>query len=395
MIDLVRRIAFTIGALLVWRLGTYVPLPGLDPTHLYGGAFHRLAVFSLGILPYIWASIIVQVLMSVSSRLRALKRGGAQGRRTVDRLTYCLTALLAAVQANGVAIGVASVPELIVFEPRWLFTISTIATLTGGTLLLVWLSEQITLRGIGNGLVLMLLLPILIALPSTFADLIEFGRQGLLARDYANKLVLFFVGLVVFTVLMERARRLVHIHYAGRTIGVRTFGEQISYLPLKLNIAGIIPVLLASWAMNALVGLTMLFTAGSNPSRAADLIGHLAYGQPLHLALYALLIFCFALLWTALTFDPTEMAEDVRTQGGSIATVAPGEATATYIDSILSRYTLTGACYLVVLVIAWEMCTTRFPVPLHFNAVSLLIVVCATLDLECEVRARMRRDTKA
>jgi preprotein translocase subunit SecY len=235
----------------------------------------------------------------------------------------------------------------------------------------------------------MLLVPILLALPSTFAALIELVRQGLFARDYANKLALFFVGLVVFTVLIERARRFVLIHYAERTIGVRTFGEQIAYLPLRLNIAGIIPALAASWLINAVAGVLMMST--SDPSWAATVVGHLAYGQPLHLVLYALLIFGFALLWTALVFDPTEMAEDLQKQGGSIATIAPGEATATYIDSILSRYTLTGACYLAILVVAWEICASRFPIPLRFDAISLLIVVCATIDLEGEMRARMQR----
>ena len=399
MMGLAWRIAFTVGALLVYRFGTFVPLPGLDPTalaELYRGSsngIHRLAIFALGILPYVWAAIILQLLTLVSGRLRALKQSGARGRRSIDRMTRVLAVLLAAGQAAGVAIGLESVPGIVAVPP-WLFTISTVLTLTGGTLFLVWLSEQITQRGIGNGLVLMLLLPIVTALPSRVAEVLEAGRKGLLSSDRINTMVLFVVGLAVFVVLMERARRFVRIDYPERRIGARTFAAQTVALPLKLNGAGIIPVVLASWIMNTLVAL-LNFAVGQGAPWATAIAVSLRYGRPLHLIVYALLLFGCAILYTALLFDPEEMAERLKKYGGSIAALEPGEATAAYIDRALSRIMLAGACYLVIVVVLWELFAARFPAPLPIGAVSLLIAVCATLDLDGEVRAYLRRDREA
>ena len=399
MMELARRIAFTVGALLVYRFGTFVPLPGLDAAvlaELYRGnlsGIHRLAIFALGILPYVEAAIILQLLTLVSGRLRALKQSGARGRRTIDRMTRVLTVLLAAAQASGVAIGLGSRPD-IVTEPLWLFTISTVLTLTGGTLFLVWLSEQITLRGIGNGLVLMLLVPIVTALPNRVAEVLEAGRQGLLSSDRINVLVLFVVGVAVFVVLMERARRFIRIDYPERRIGARTFAAQTVDLPLKLNGAGIIPVVLASWIMSTLIAL-LNFAVGQGASWATAIAVSLRYGRPLHLIVYALLLFGCAILYTALLFDPEEMADRLKKYGGSIATLEPGEAAAAYIDRVLSRTMLAGACYIVIVVVLGEMFAARFPAPLPIGAVSLLIAVCATLDLDGEVRAYLRRDRKA
>ena len=399
MIELAWRIAVTVGALLVYRFGTFVPLPGLDPAalaELYRGSpngIHRLAIFALGILPYVWAAIILQLLTLVSRRLRALKQSGARGRRTIDRMTRVLTVLLAAGQAAGVAVGLESVPGIVAVPP-WLFTISTILTLIGGTLFLVWLSEQITLRGLGNGLVLMLLVPIVTALPNRVADVFEAGRQGVLSSDRMNTLVLFVVSLTVFVVLMERARRFIRIDYPERGIGARTFAAQTTDLPLKLNGAGIIPVLLASGIMSALVAL-LNFAVAQGASWATAIAVSLRYGQPLHLIVYALLLFGFAILYTALLFDPEEMADSLKKYGGSIATIESGEATAAYIDRALARTMLAGACYLVIVMVLWEMFAARFPVPLPIGAVSLLIAVCATLDLYGEVRAYMRRERES
>ncbi len=399
MIELAWRIAFTVGALLVYRFGTFVPLPGLDPTalaELYRGSpngIHRLAIFALGIVPYVWAAIILQLLSLVSGRLRALKQSGAQGRRSIDRMTRVLTVLLAAGQAAGVAVGLESVPG-IVTEPSWLFTLSTTLTLISGTLFLVWLSEQITLRGLGNGLVLMLLVSIFTALPNTVADVFEAGRQGVLSSDRISTLVLFVVGLTVFVVLMERGRRFIRVNYPERRIGARTFAAQTTDLPLKLNGAGIIPVLLASWIMSALVAL-LNFAVGQGASWATAIAVSLRYGRPLHLIVYALLLFGSAILYTALLFDPKGMADSLKKYGGSIAALEPGEAGAAYIDRVLSRIMLAGACYLVIVMMLWEMFAAHFPAPLPIGAVSLLIAVCATLDLDGEVRAYMRREREA
>jgi preprotein translocase subunit SecY len=399
MIELAWRIAFTVGALLVYRFGTFVPLPGLDPTalaELYRGSpngIHRLAIFALGILPYVWAAIILQLLTQVSGRLRVLKQSGARGRRSIDRMTRVLTVLLAAGQAAGVAVGLESLPGIVVVPP-WLFTISTVLTLTGGTLVLVWLSEQITLRGLGNGLVLMLLVPIVTALPNRVAEVLEAGRRGDLSSDRMTTLVLFVAGFAVFIVLMERARRFIRIDYPERRIGARTFAAQTVDLPLKLNGAGIIPVLLASGIMSALVPL-LNFAVAQGASWATGIAVSLRYGRPLHLIVYALLLFGFAILYTALLFDPEEMADSLKKYGGAIATLEPGEATATYIDRVLSRIMLAGACYLVIVMVLWEMFAARFPAPLPIGAVSLLIAVCVTLDLDAEVQAYLRRDREA
>jgi preprotein translocase subunit SecY len=399
MIELARRIAFTVGALLVYRFGTFVPLPGLDPmasAALFHGdpsGIHHLAIFALGVLPYVWASFILQLLTLVSRRLKALKHSGAKGRRAIDQMTLYLTLLLVAGQAYGVARGVEGIPG-IVTEPSWLFALSTTLTLTGATMFLVWLSEQITLRGVGNGLVLMLLVPIVTALPATLAGVVELDRQGGLSSGQINTLVLFVVGLTVFVVLMERARRLIRIDYPERRIGVRTFAAQATYLPLKLNASGIIPVLLASWIMNTTVALVN-FGVGPGASWATTIAVSLRYGRPLHLIVYTLLLFGCAILYTALLFDPAEMAESLKKYGGSIATIEPGEATAAYIDRVLSRIMLGGACYLVIVMVLWEMFAAHFPAPLHFGAVSLLISVCATLDLDAEVQAYMRREREA
>ena len=308
MMELARRIAFTVGALLVYRFGTFVPLPGIDPAtlaELYRGnlnGIHRLAIFALGIVPYVWAAIFVQLLTLLLPRFRALKRSGAQGRRAIDRMTRYLTVLLVIAPASGIAVGLGRMPG-IVSEPLWLFTISTVLTLTGGTLFLVWLSEQITLRGIGNGLVLMLLVPIVTALPNRIADVLEAGRQGALSSDRMNTLVLFVVGFTIFIVLMERARRFIRIDYPERRIGARTFAAQTADLPLKLNGAGIIPVLLASWIMSTLVAL-LNFAVAQGASWATAIAVSLRNGRPLHLIVYALLLFGCATLYTALLFDP-------------------------------------------------------------------------------------------
>jgi preprotein translocase subunit SecY len=399
MIELARRIAFTVGALLVFRFGAFVPLPGLDPAtlaELYRGnlnGIHRLAIFALGVAPYVWAAIFVQILTLLSPRFRALQHSGAQGRRAIDRMTRYLTVLLVIGPASGIAVGLGRVPG-IVTEPLWLFAISTVLTLTGGTLFLVWLSEQITLRGIGNGLVLMLLVPIVTALPNRVADVLEAGRQGLLSSDRISTLVLFFVGLAVFVVLMERARRFIRIDYPERRIGARTLAAQTVDLPLKLNGAGIIPVLLASWIMSALVAL-LNFAVGQGASWATAIAVSLRYGRPLYLIVYALLLFGSAILYTASLFDPEEMADSLKKYGGSIAMLEPGEAAAAHIDRVLSRIMLAGACYLVIVVVLWEMVAARFPAPLPIGAVSLLIAVCATLDLDAEIQANMRRDREA
>jgi len=393
MIELAWRIAFTVGALLVYRFGTFVPLPGLDPmaaAALFHGRFHPPAIFALGVLPYVWASFLVQLLTLVSRRFKALKHGGAKGRHAIDQMTRYLTLLLVAGQAYGVARGLEGLPGLVT-EPSWLFTLSTMLTLTGGTMVLVWLSEQITLRGVGNGLVLMLLVPIVTALPGTLAGVLELYRQGGLSSGQINMLVLFVVGLTVFIVLMERARRFIRIDYPVRRIGARTFAAQTMDLPLKLNGAGIIPVLIASWIMGMLAG----FALDLAPSRTIIIVDGLRYGQPLHLMVYPLLLLGCGVLYTALVFDPTEMAESLKKHGGSIAAIEPGEATAAYMDGILSRIMLAGACYLVIVVMLWEIFASHFPAPLHFGAVSLLILVCATLDLDAEVQAYMRRERQA
>jgi preprotein translocase subunit SecY len=392
--ELITRIAITLGALLLYRLGTYIPLPGIDAAVweqffrgqaggvlgsldlTSGGGIHRLAVFALNIVPYISAAVILQLATIVSARLRALARAGERGLARFNRGALYLTIALAALQALGIAVGLQNVRGVVAY-PGGLFIVSTVITLTGGTLFLVWLSREITQRGIGNGIALLLFAGIVAELPAAIARMLEAVRQGLLAGNVLLALAVITAAVIVAVVMMERARRRIPTRYAQHQ-GSAQRPEGASELSLKLNAAGIIPVLLASWVLQ--IGLAAVSFFGV---QAPSWIGS---GRLLYLALYAALIVLAAFFYTALVLDPEEAAERLGKLGGAVPGVAPGEATAAFLDGIVSRTTLIGAGYLAAICLLPEILIGAMGVPAYVGGPSLLIVVCTALDLDAQVR---------
>ena len=382
--ELARRLAFTLGALLVFRLGTYIPLPGLNGAVLRelfsGGGIGRAAIFSLNVVPYVSAAIIVQLAMVASPRLRGLRKHGAQGRAIIERWTRCITVGLTALQSVGIASAYQSIPG-VVTDPGWFFVVTTTLTLTAGTMFLVWLSAQITASGIGNGLALMLLAGFVTRIPAGIAGALEVGRQGLLSQKGLLALaaiVLVTVGLVV---LMEQGRRHMPLRYAKREIGGVTYAQSSSFLTVKLNNAGVMPVVFASW----LVGLPALGSVVS--PRLADVASQLQPGRPFFLILYGLLVVFGAFFYTALVLDPDEIAGNLRQHRGAIADVEPGEATAAHVDHVVSRITVIGSVYLAAVCLLPFVLVVAADVPFTFGGPPLLLVVCTLLDLMAQLRA--------
>ncbi len=403
--ELRRRIGFTLGALLVYRLGTFIPLPGIDASawdmifrtqaggvlgmlNVYaGGGIHRMAVFALGITPYLTAAILLQLATIVSPALRARLRQGERGREIVIAYTRYLTLVLASFQAYGVAIGLEGVTG-VVADPGGLFRVSTVLTLAGGTLFLAWLSEQITWRGIGNGLALILLAGFVTELPGVIADMLDLRRPGTPLSGPLVAVVAIAIVIVGFIVFMERAQRRLSVTYAERKVGDRLLAGRSSYLPLKLNAAGVIPTILASWlailASLSMVVLAMFVTFSVEQGWWADQLGQ---GRPLNLILHVVFIMLFAFVYTASVFDPEEAAENLRNYGGFIPGIEPGERTAAHLDGILSRITLVGGAYLALVSVMPEILLFYARVPFYFGGTTLLMVVCAIMDLETQVRA--------
>jgi len=400
--ELKKRIWFTLGALLVYRLGTYIPLPGIDPAAwdqifqqqstgilgmfnmFAGGGIHRMAIFALNIMPYISASIIIQLMTTVSPTLEQLKKEGEQGRKIINQYTRYLTVLLAAVQAYGIAVGLEGAAS-VVAAPGMFFRISTVITLTGGTMFLMWLGEQITQRGIGNGTSLIIMSGIVAQLPSAIAGTLELGRQGALSTGLILIVVVMAAAVITFIVFMERAQRRLLIQYPKRQVGNRMFEGQSSHLPLKLNTSGVIPPIFAS-SLLLLPTTIANFTAGQGPGWLTIITTQLAHGRPLFLALYVGLIVFFAFFYTAIVFNPTETADNLKKHGGFIPGIRPGERTAEYIDYVLSRITVIGAGYLAIVCLFPEMLISYANVPFYFGGTSLLIVVSVTMDTVAQVQ---------
>jgi preprotein translocase subunit SecY len=386
--ELTRRIWFTLGALLVFRLGTFIPLPGIAPSVweqifrsqadstlgmanlLSGGAIHRLAIFALGLVPYISAAVLLQLLPIISKKLRALRTQGERGRRTIDVYTRALTALLSILQAYGIAIGLESVPSLVA-EPGWLFRTTTVLTLTGGVMALVWLSEWITARGLGNGVTLILFVGLVAEVPAGIAGMLELGRQGVLSGGTLLALVGSAIALTALVVAAERARRRLPVHVQDGE------GDPPSHLSFKLNNAGIIPAVLASWVLFLPSAIVFLFA----PALEAQLRG------PLVVVVYAALIVACAFFYTAFLIDPDAAAEMLKKRGAVIPGIGPGEPTAEHIDGVITRLTMLGAIYLALVYLVPAALVAMAPVPFYFGGASLLIVVCAILDLEDHIRA--------
>jgi preprotein translocase subunit SecY len=403
--ELKKRIWFTLGALLVYRLGTYIPLPGIDPTAwdqifrtqaggilgmfnmFAGGGIQRMAIFALNIMPYISASIIIQLMTTVSPTLEALKKEGEAGRKTINQYTRYLTVFLAAVQAYGIAIGLEGAGNVIT-DPGWFFRISAVITLTGGTMFLMWLGEQITSRGIGNGISLIIMAGIVAELPSAIAGTLELGRQGALSTGLILLVILMAFVVTAFIVFMERAQRRLLIQYPKRQVGNRMFEGQTSHLPLKLNTSGVIPPIFAS-SLLLLPTTIANFNAGQGPSWLTEITTQLSHGRPLFLVLYVSLIVFFAFFYTAIVFNPTETADNLKKHGGFIPGIRPGERTAEYIDYVLTRITVIGAIYLSIVCIIPEILISYAAVPFYFGGTSLLIVVSVTMDTVAQVQGHL------
>ena len=400
--ELKKRIWFTLGALLVYRLGTYIPLPGIDPAAweqifrtnaggilgvfnmFAGGGIHRMAIFALNIMPYISASIIIQLMTTVSPELERLKKEGEQGRKVMNQYTRYLTVLLAAVQSYGISVGLEGFGQTVT-DPGFFFRISTVITLTGGTMFLMWLGEQVTSRGIGNGISLIILSGIVAELPAAIAGTLELGRQGALSTGLILVVLVMAVAVIAFIVFMERAQRRLLIQYPKRQVGNRMFEGQSSHLPLKLNTSGVIPPIFAS-SLLLLPTTVANFNAGQIPDWLAAITAQLGHGRPLFLIFYVALIVFFAFFYTAIVFNPTETAENLKKHGGFIPGIRPGERTAEYIDYVLSRITVIGAAYLAIVCVLPEILISYAAVPFYFGGTSLLIVVSVTMDTVAQIQ---------
>ena len=400
--ELKKRIWFTLGALLVYRLGTYIPLPGIDPASwdqifrtqaggilgmfnmFSGGGIHRMAIFALNIMPYISASIIIQLMTTVSPTLENLKKEGEQGRKTINQYTRYLTVVLAAFQAYGISIGLEGAGS-VVTDPGLFFRLSTVVTLAGGTIFLMWLGEQITSRGIGNGISLIILSGIVAQLPAAIAGTLELGRQGALSTGIILAVIVMAVAVIGFIVFVERAQRRLLIQYPKRQVGNQMFEGQSSHLPLKLNTSGVIPPIFAS-SLLLLPTTVANFNAGKGPDWLSLITTQLGHGRPLFMVLYIALIIFFAFFYTAVVFNPTETAENLKKHGGFLPGIRPGERTAEYIDYVLTRITVVGAAYLAIVCLIPEMLITYAAVPFYFGGTSLLIVVSVTMDTVAQIQ---------
>ena len=403
--ELKKRIWFTLGALLIYRLGTYVPIPGINPQALAevfrqnqsgilgmfnmfsGGAVGRMAIFALSIMPYISASIIIQLLTTVSPHLEQLKKEGEQGRRQINQYTRYGTVFLATLQGYGIAVGLEGAGN-VVLDPGWFFRVTTVITLVGGTVFLMWLGEQITARGVGNGISLIIFAGIVAELPSALAGTLELGRQGALSNTLLAVLAIMAVGVIAFIVFMERAQRRLLVQYPRRQVGNRMFQGDASHLPLKLNTAGVIPPIFASSLL--LLPITVAnFSAGQGPDWLTTITAMLGRGQTLYFLIYIGLIVFFAFFYTAVVFNPKDTAENLKKYGGFLPGIRPGERTAEYIDYVLTRITVAGAAYLAAVCILPELLISYAAVPFYFGGTSLLIVVSVTMDTVAQVQSHL------
>ena len=403
--ELKKRIWFTLAALVIYRVGTYIPLPGINVdafgesfksqnagvlglfNMFSGGAVQRMAIFALNIMPYISASIIIQLLTTVFPTLEALKKEGEAGRKVLNQYTRYLTVVLAAFQGWGIAVGLEGGAG-VVADPGYFFRLSTALTLTGGTMFLMWLGEQITSRGIGNGSSLIIMAGIVAGLPPAVVRTLQMGREGVVSTFFILVLAVMAVAVVGFIVFMERAQRRLLITYPKRNVGNKQFEGQTSFLPLKLNTSGVIPPIFAS-------SLLLLPTTIANFSQAQGgflsfLANYLGHGRPLYMILYVLLIIFFAFFYTAIVFNPKETADNLKKHGGFLPGIRPGERTAQYIDTVLTRITVLGAAYLALICLLPEMFVAETGMSLLFGGTSLLIVVSVTMDTVAQIHGHLQ-----
>jgi preprotein translocase subunit SecY len=407
--ELKKRIWFTLGALLVYRLGTYVPIPGIDPVALQdlfrqnsggilgmfdmfsGGALGRMTIFALNIMPYISSSIIMQLMTAVSPTLEALKKEGESGRKKINQYTRFGTVLLAAVQAYAISVGLEGMSGprgTAVLDPGMFFRLTTTITLVGGTMFLMWLGEQITARGVGNGISLIIFAGIAANLPHAIAATLELGRTGALSPIFILIILVLAVGVTTFIVFMERAQRRILVQYPKRQVGNKMFGGDSSHMPLKLNTSGVIPPIFASSIL--LMPLTIAgFTGGRGPDWLNAITAQLSHGSVLYIAMYIGLIAFFAFFYTAIVFNPVETADNLKKYGGFVPGIRPGKNTADYLDYVLTRLTVIGAAYLSVVCILPEILISQYSVPFYFGGTSLLIVVSVTMDTVAQIHSHL------
>ena len=402
--DLKNRVLFTVFILAIYRLGTFVPLPGIDPEQLQimmdsnqkgllgmfnvfaGGAVSRMAIFALGIMPYISSSIIVQLLTGVTDYFKNLKAQGEIGRQKITQITRYGTVLLATVQGYGLAVGLESSADLVI-NPGYFFKISTVTTIVAGTIFLMWLGEQITQRGIGNGISLIIFSGIVAEIPRALVTTFELGRTGAISTIMIIFIFILLVMTILFIVFMERALRKILINYPKRQMGNKMYGGESSHLPLKINSAGVIPAIFAS----ALLLLPVTFSNFnvSQNETFLNLSSYFSQGQPLYMILYASGIIFFTFFYTSITFNPNETAENLRKYGGFIPGIRPGESTALYIDTILTRLTTIGALYLTLVCLMPEFLIANYPIPFYLGGASVLIVVVVAIDTVTQVQTRL------
>lgn len=407
--ELKKRLWFTLFALIIYRLGTYIPIPGVDPTiledvfkqtsggildmfnMLSGGALQRMTIFALNIMPYISASIIMQLMTAVSPKIEQLKKEGEAGRKKINQYTRYGTVLLSVLQGYGIAIGLegmAAASGSAVIDPGFFFRFTTVVTLTGGTIFLMWLGEQITARGVGNGISLIIFSGIVAQLPSAIAGTLELGRTGALSTIFILFLIVMVVVVVTFIVFIERAQRRIVVQYPKRQVGQRMFGGESTHLPLKLNTAGVIPPIFASSIL--LLPITVAgFNAGQGPEWLSLINTYLGRGQPLFISLYALGIIFFCFFYTSIVFNPEDTADNLKKNGGFIPGIRPGKNTAAYLDYVLTRLTVVGAAYLTAVALLPEFLSAKFSLPFFFGGTSLLIVISVTMDTVAQIHSHL------
>ena len=407
--ELKKRIWFTLSVLIIYRLGTYIPLPGIDPGVLKdifrqnqggilgmfdmfaGGALGRMTIFALNIMPYISASIIMQLMSAVSPQLEAIKKEGESGRKKINQYTRYGTVLIAALQAYGIASGIEGMTSSqgpAVANPGLFFRFTVVVTLVGGTIFLMWLGEQITARGVGNGISLIIFSGIVANLPSALAGTLELGRTGALSTAFIIFLLFMATAVIYFIVFVERAQRRIIIQYPKRQRGNKMTGGESSHLPLKINTAGVIPPIFASSLL--LMPMTVIsFSAGQGPEWMTTVAAYLGRGQPVYLIVYISLVVFFAFFYTAVVFNPEETADNLKKYGGFVPGIRPGKNTSQYLDRVLTRLTVIGAGYLALICLLPELLISRFSVPFYFGGTSLLIVVTVTLDTVAQVQSHL------
>lgn len=406
--DLKKRILFTLGALIVFRLGTYIPLPGVDGSVMAqlmtqngngllgmfnmftGGALGRMTIFALNILPYISASIIIQLMSSTIPALEALKKEGDSGRQRITQYTRYLTVFIAAAQAYGIAVSLERVHSALgaaVIDPGPFFIFTAVVTLVGGTVFVMWLGEQITSRGIGNGSSLIIFAGIVANMPMAIANILELGSTGALSTIFI--IVVFIVALAIigFVVFMERAQRRILVQHPKRQMGQKVFGGEANYMPLKVNASGVMPPIFASSLL--VIPATLVGFSAGGPVWLQTVAHLISRGQPLYMLLFAGLIISFSFVWAAIAFNPEETAENLKKNGAFIPGIRPGSNTAKYFDTVLTRLTAIGAIYLVVVCLVPDFAMSHYALPFYFGGTSLLIIVSVTMDTMTQIQSHL------